>query len=559
MGTHTNHQKSHPLYSAHDISRREMLSLLGGVSGMFVASHLLSRAFSGHIINTQHTDRELSHGNDVAPDYSIIFPQDRVNNVLITITPENWQVVQDDLTSLLGTFGSGVNNRGSRPDGNFPGGGQPPEGFQQPGDVQQVTSTQQPPTGFQDSGDGSQQMPGRFQPPANDDQFFGSQPQDRFQGPGGGGNLDFTESDPIWVPVTVTLNDELTWDYVGFRYKGNSTLSGAWSNGSLKIGFKLNFDKFEDDYPEIDNQRFFGFDELSFSSNFRDASYLHEKVAADIFRNAGIPSAHSAFYAVYMDYGEGRMYIGVYTALEEIDDTVIETQFNDDSGNLYKPEGSGATFAAGTFDEVSFEKKTNEDEADFSDIIALFDALHATTRTTDPTAWRNGLQSVFNVDEFLQWLAVNTLIQNWDTYGTMSHNFYLYNDPSTGLLTWIPWDNNEALSSSGGLRNNNGSLDLSNNGDNWPLISYLLNDSVYFERYVASINEVMYTAFEPAQMTITYQTLHDLITPYVTGDATGSPDLEFTSAGAFQRTVDELINHVNQRYTLALDYVSNHQ
>ena len=51
------------------------------------------------------------------------------------------------------------------------------------------------------------------------------------------------------------------------------------------------------------------------------------------------------------------------------------------------------------------------------------------------------------MDGFLRWLAVNTVIQNWDTYGKMTHNYYLYNHTTGKGLTWIPWDNNEALQS----------------------------------------------------------------------------------------------------------------
>src|SRR5690606_28775359 len=104
------------------------------------------------------------------------------------------------------------------------------------------------------------------------------------------------------------------------------------------------------------------------------------------------------------------IYFGLYTAVEVVDDTVIQTQFEDDSGNVYKPEGTGATFAEGSFDEASFDKETNQDEADFSDILALFEALHASTRETDPAAWRSGLEAVFDVDGFLRWLAVNMVV-----------------------------------------------------------------------------------------------------------------------------------------------------
>src|SRR5690606_8295580 len=99
------------------------------------------------------------------------------------------------------------------------------------------------------------------------------------------------------------------------RFKGDSSLIRSRGGGSLKLGFKLNFDKFEDDYPEIENQRFFGFKELSFSNNWSDASFLREKVTADIFREAGVPSAHTAFYAIYVDYGDGPIYFGLYTAV----------------------------------------------------------------------------------------------------------------------------------------------------------------------------------------------------------------------------------------------------
>ncbi len=76
-----------------------------------------------------------------------------------------------------------------------------------------------------------------------------------------------------------------------------------------------------------------------------------------------------------MDYGEGPTYFGLYTMVEIIDDTVIETQFEDDSGNVYKPSGNGASFAAGSFSEASFDKETNQDEADYSDILSIVRCL----------------------------------------------------------------------------------------------------------------------------------------------------------------------------------------
>jgi hypothetical protein len=70
-------------------------------------------------------------------------------------------------------------------------------------------------------------------------------------------------------------------------------------------------------------------------------------------------------------------YFGVYILVEEVDDTLIDEFSND--GNLYKPDGTGASFAIGTFSQDVFVKKTNESAADYADIQSLFTVLHATT------------------------------------------------------------------------------------------------------------------------------------------------------------------------------------
>ncbi|MEP0213289.1 MAG: CotH kinase family protein, partial [Cellulophaga sp.] len=121
-------------------------------------------------------------------------------------------------------------------------------------------------------------------------------------GPPAGNGLVETEEDPIFVPGDVYYEGK-EWYRVGLRFKGNSSLQSTWSNGNLKLSFKLDFDEFEDEYPQIDNQRFYGFKKLSLKNNYNDKSMLREKVAADIFTAAGVVSSHTAFYAVYVDYG----------------------------------------------------------------------------------------------------------------------------------------------------------------------------------------------------------------------------------------------------------------
>jgi len=475
-----------------------------------------------------------SHGKESEPNYAVVFPQDEVKRMDITISPENWQVMMNDMTTLFGDFGANPRGPGAeqgalRRQNQSPADGQPPPEGQPPNGVL-------PPDGGQ--------------LPKNGDQV--ARPGNGL--PNGGARMEGDDHNPTWVPVTIEFEGGI-WTYVGLRFKGNSSLFSSWSSGNYKLPLKLDFDEFEDKYPEVDDQRFYGFKQLSLSSNFHDDSFLREKVTADIFREAGVPAAQTAFYQIYVDYGEGPVYFGLYTMVEVIDDTVIETQFEDDSGNVYKPSGSGATFAAGSFTEDDFDKETNEDEGDYNDIKALYSALHAETRTSNPTAWRTNLESIFDVDGFLKWLAVNTVIQNWDTYGIMQHNYYLYHDPTTDLLTWIPWDNNEALKE-GNMRNAV-SISLDEVTEEWPLIRYLMDDPTYQAKYTESVKTLINGVFNPDTIIPRYQAYHEMIRAYVVGsegEIEGYTHLQ--SGQAFDAALEELIRHAQKRYQAASEYLA---
>ncbi len=442
------------------------------------------------------TDR--THSKTADPDYDTVFPANEVKRIDLIFTPSDWQAMLDDMTELFGTFGSSTNQR----PGN---GGAPPAG------------------------------PGQMIPPTT---------------PGN----SFPDTNPVWKPCTLTFEGN-TWNYAGVRFKGNSSLSGTWQSGNYKLPLRLDLDQFEDTYPEIDDQRFYGFKKLSLSSNYNDDSLIREKVMPEIFRAAGVPAPRTAFYRLYVDYGEGPLYFGLYTMVEIPEEPLFDEQFQKDDGNLYKPDGTGSAFAV--YDEESMDKETNEDEADYSDVKALFDSLHASR--DDAGTWRNGLESVFDVDGFLRWLAVNTLTQNWDTYGMMTHNYYLYNDPGDGLIHWIPWDNNESL----GVNTRTPlSLELSSRevGDDWPLIRYLMDDPTYRATYVNYVSQAAQSVFNSTTMEPIYTEAHSLIRSYVVGaEGEQSGYTHVSGEAAFDAALNELKSHVQARYNAAVEFAGSVQ
>ncbi|MDD1727933.1 MAG: CotH kinase family protein [Methanospirillum sp.] len=499
------------------------------------------------------------------PDYDLVFPNNSVQRIDLVIAADDWQKMLDNMTELYGEFGNNT---------MMPMGG------------------------------------GTFSP---------DNPPDEMGIQEGKSPLD---TDTVYVPAKVTLNGT-TLDHVGIRFKGASSLSGSWREGTYKISLKLDCDQFEDEYPEVKSQTLYGFDKLNLQSGFGDNSLMRDKVAADIFRDAGVPAPRTAFYQVYIDTGDGPVYFGLYTMIEDVADTMLSSQFADGSGNLYKPQGEReATFQNGTFNTSIFEKETNKKANDFSDLEQFYAALNSDLRISDPDAWRSDLESVFNVDEFLAWLATNTIIQNWDTYGSMAHNFYLYTDPSTGQITWIPWDNNFALQNGsegmGGFGGGNppgfgnmtpgnfiGSpqtgtpasgggqppafgnttsgnhpmgfpgmmggdmnmtqhgpggaqnLSLTEVGDEWPLIRYLIDDPVYHEKYVQAVEKVITDVFTPEKMATIYTGNHDLISQYVIGEK-GEQEgyTHLKDPQDFIDSLDSLISHASSRYTAATAYLA---
>jgi hypothetical protein len=375
--------------------------------------------------------------------------------------------------------------------------------------------------------------------------------------------VKFPNEETEYVDVNLTFNGK-NWKNIGFRLKGNSTLKQSWSQGIYKLPFRLNFDKFEDSIPAIKNQHFYGFEELSFSPGPKDASMMHEKITPELFRMANIPAAQTSFYRVYINFGEGLKYCGLYTAVELPDDHMIKEQFGEESGNIYKPESR-----FGRFIQTEFEKKNNEMTADYSVVENFITALNSSLRTTSPALWRSNLEAVFNVDHFIRYLAVNNAIVNWDSYGNIAHNFYLYNH-SVKKLCWIPWDHNEAMNGSPGITGTptpqggtpgavpNKGLSLSMNEvlPSWPLIRYIVDDEVYFEKYktyLKSFNETVLSSSTVIQLIDRYQIM---ISPYVTGPEGEQPGYTFqTSSSSFSNGVNVLKNHLNARRNLISSYV----
>lgn len=525
-----------------------------------------------------------THGPDATPDYARVFAADRVNRMDIAITAANWAALMADMTDMAGPFGAQRVQAG--PGNGFGGFAQPTDEAVAACNGKLVADT----CSFGTVTGGRCIQQGNANVLAcvavGGGPGGGGGAGGNIGGGGGGNNaraqgaddVDIFPRTPMYVPSNVTFDGE-TFRNVGFRLKGNSSLSNAWRAGVEKLPFRLNIDVLEDQYPEITDQTFFGFPNLAFTNNGTDTSFLRQRVVTDLFRQAGVAAPQTAFIRVFIDHGDGPAYLGLYTMTEVPDKPMLDSLFASDDGNLYKPVGSGGRWTQ--FFQLSFPKKTNADDEDWTDVQGAIEALNDSR--ANAAVWRARLEARFEVNGFLRWLALNTMIGNFDTYGGLSaHNYYLYGSPRhRDRLFWIAWDHDLAMSATGIGGGGNfgggnpgggnpgvppggnpgggnpgaggqGALDLfqANTNANWPLIRFLLDDPVYRAAYRGHVEDLLTGVFEPGRLAARLRSEQALIAPYVVGAGGEVAGRTFlTSPAQFDTSVTTLVDYTQTRAT----------
>ena len=185
-----------------------------------------------------------------------------------------------------------------------------------------------------------------------------------------------------------------------------------------------------------------------------ELSLLEEKLSYEAMRFAGVPASHVAFVEVWIDIVDDESpptFWGVYSMVERVDNKYIANRFGPDSvgGNLYKAShaqrgpmdlvyhGEEITDYPVQNGQYAYGKVNNEAAADYSDIITLCRILDSTAYASEEE-FVQALEGELNVDTFLRYMAVVTILDNWDTYISIGNNYYLFNNPVSGrFLTQV--------------------------------------------------------------------------------------------------------------------------
>ncbi len=134
-----------------------------------------------------------------------------------------------------------------------------------------------------------------------------------------------------YVKADMWYDGDLVPD-IALRPKGNSSLSSAISSGSIRFGLKADLNFFNA-ARNLD-----GVKKLNFNNGFSDPTFMREILSYELFEQMGLPTPRVAFVDLYVN----DVHLGLYTMVEQIDQTFLAQHFADASGNLYKPEPPAA-------------------------------------------------------------------------------------------------------------------------------------------------------------------------------------------------------------------------
>ncbi len=215
-----------------------------------------------------------------------------------------------------------------------------------------------------------------------------------------------------------------TIEEIGFRLRGNTSLH------SQKKSFKISFNSYQQ------GRKYHGVEKMNLNGEHNDPSIIRSHLTWNLFADLMVPAPRSNHVNVFIN---NRFY-GLYINVEHVDEEFVESRFNNQFGNLYKCLYPANLSYLGTnpsdYKNNGYELKTNEEKDDYSDLINFIHTLDNST----PAQLPEKIEPIFNVNNYLRYLAVEIFSGHWDGYSFNKNNYYLYNNAFTGKFEFIPYD-----------------------------------------------------------------------------------------------------------------------
>ena len=215
-----------------------------------------------------------------------------------------------------------------------------------------------------------------------------------------------------------TFTASITVDGTSFPMVGVHKKGFLGSLDPVKPSLKVKFDEY------VAGQEYLGLEKLTLNNSHQDPSYVRQCLAYQAFAVAGVVTPRCNFAHVRVNGTD----LGIYVNVEPIDHKLTKKRFADGTGQLY--EGSLSDFRTNWVN--TFDPKGAGDQ---SDLVAVATVLE----TASDANLVASLEPYLDVDRFITYWAMEMLTNHWDGYANDKNNFFVYHDPTSGKLQFIPW------------------------------------------------------------------------------------------------------------------------
>ncbi len=264
-----------------------------------------------------------------------------------------------------------------------------------------------------------------------------------------------------------------------------------------------------------------------------DASQMREALGYDIFRQEGVPCARTAFAKLYLTVPGiyDNRYAGLYTVVEQIDQTFFKDRFGKKAGPLVKPEGlNGMPYLGDDWDKYLVPYGAKSTDKIDPDDARRFIAFVRFVKEASDEEFAKRINDFVDVDEFLHFLAVEVMTVNLDSPLGMNHNYYITIHPKTQKVICVPWDLNLAFGGFGGGGGRGGGGGSANAQQDlsilkptmkgqFPLEDRVLAVPQFFKRYDAIVRDMVAKDFTVKRLGDQMDIMERAIRPAVKSDA----------------------------------------
>lgn len=225
---------------------------------------------------------------------------------------------------------------------------------------------------------------------------------------------------------------DITIDGVSIRDVGIRTKGFIGSLDQERPSLKVKFDEYVDQSP-IE-----GLDRLTLNNNKQDGSLASQFLTYKLFSKAGIPAPRVSYAKVTVN-GD---YLGVYSHVESVRSPFLKQHYGDDSGEFY--EGTINDFYPIAVENIEAKNKRTEKDRSLARKLAK-------VLENQETATLEELEKLVDIDHFVRFWAMESLLGFWDGYTNNQNNYFAYSNPKNGdRFHFMPWGADGAFTPGGG-------------------------------------------------------------------------------------------------------------